>query len=237
MARRPTPPGTPQPTGIGHIVDLVRHAIPPLHPAGLPFVLAPLGVAALGSNRKWVRRAGLTTAAACATFFRHPHRVPPNRIGVVVAPADGEVALVDNAVPPAELNLGSEPRPRVSIFLSVLDVHVQRSPVGGTVKEVVHQAGKFLSADLADASEVNERNSMLIETADGHDVAVVQIAGLLARRIVCYAGVGDVLPIGDTYGLIRFGSRVDTYFPAGTTLLVEPGQRTIGAETVIAQLP
>ena len=237
MARRPTPPGTPQPTGIGHIVDLVRHAIPPLHPAGLPFVLAPLGVAALGRNRKWVRRAGLTTAAACATFFRHPHRVPPNRIGVVVAPADGEVALVDNAVPPAELNLGSEPRPRVSIFLSVLDVHVQRSPVGGTVKEVVHQAGKFLSADLADASEVNERNSMLIETTDGHDVAVVQIAGLLARRIVCYAGVGDVLPIGDTYGLIRFGSRVDTYFPAGTTLLVEPGQRTIGAETVIAQLP
>ena len=237
MARRPTPPGTPQPTGIGHIVDLVRHAIPPLHPAGLPFVLAPLGVAALGRNRKWVRRAGLTTAAACATFFRHPHRVPPNRIGVVVAPADGEVALVDNAVPPAELNLGSEPRPRVSIFLSVLDVHVQRSPVGGTVKEVVHQAGKFLSADLADASEVNERNSMLIETADGHDVAVVQIAGLLARRIVCYAGVGDVLPIGDTYGLIRFGSRVDTYVPAGTTLLVEPGQRTIGAETVIAQLP
>ena len=237
MARRPTPPGTPQPTGIGHIVDLVRHAIPPLHPAGLPFVLAPLGVAALGRNRKWVRRAGLTTAAACATFFRHPHRVPPNRIGVVVAPADGEVALVDNAVPPAELNLGSEPRPRVSIFLSVLDVHVQRSPVGGTVKEVVHQAGKFLSADLADASEVNERNSMLIETADGHEVAVVQIAGLLARRIVCYAGVGDVLPIGDTYGLIRFGSRVDTYFPAGTTLVVEPGQRTIGAETVIAQLP
>ncbi|MBT2264898.1 phosphatidylserine decarboxylase [Rhodococcus erythropolis] len=237
MARRPTPPGTPQPTGIGHIVDLVRHAIPPLHPAGLPFVLAPLGVAALGRNRNWVRRAGLTTAAACATFFRHPHRVPPNRIGVVVAPADGEVALVDNAVPPAELNLGSEPRPRVSIFLSVLDVHVQRSPVGGTVKEVVHQAGKFLSADLADASEVNERNSMLIETADGHDVAVVQIAGLLARRIVCYAGVGDVLPIGDTYGLIRFGSRVDTYFPSGTTLLVEPGQRTIGAETVIAQLP
>ena len=150
-------------------------------------MLAPLGVAALGRNRKWVRRAGLTTAAACATFFRHPHRVPPNRIGVVVAPADGEVALVDNAVPPAELNLGSEPRPRVSIFLSVLDVHVQRSPVGGTVKEVVHQAGKFLSADLADASEVNERNSMLIETADGHDVAVVQIAGLLARRIVCYA--------------------------------------------------
>ena len=133
-----------------------------------------------------MRRAGLTTAAACATFFRHPHRVPPNRIGVVVAPADGEVALVDNAVPPAELDLGSEPRPRVSIFLSVPRRARPAQPCRrGTVKEVVHQAGKFLSADLADASEVNERNSMLIEAADGHDVAVVQIAGLLARRIVC----------------------------------------------------
>lgn len=227
----------PPTSGVAHIADLVRKAVPPLHPAGIPFVAVPLAVAALGRNRTWVRRAGLASAAATAAFFRHPHRVPPNRIGVVVAPADGEVALVDTAVPPAELNLGSEPLPRVSIFLSVLDVHVQRSPVGGVVRTVVHQPGKFLSADLADASEVNERNSMLLETRDGHRVAVVQIAGLLARRIVCDAGVGDTLPIGDTYGLIRFGSRVDTYLPAGTTLLAERGQRTIGAETVIAQLP
>ncbi|AWK71426.1 phosphatidylserine decarboxylase [Rhodococcus oxybenzonivorans] len=237
MARKPRPPGTAQTSGIGHFVDLARGAIPPLHPAGLPFVLAPLGVALLGRNRKWVRRGALTSAAACAAFFRHPHRVPPNRVGVAVAPADGEVALVDTAVPPAELDMGSEPLPRISIFLSVLDVHVQRSPVGGVVQKVVHRSGQFLSADLADASEVNERNSMLLHTSDGHDVAVVQIAGLLARRIVCDAAVGDTLPIGDTYGLIRFGSRVDTYFPAGTTLLVERGQRTIGAETVIAQLP
>lgn len=237
MARKPTPPGTPQTTGVGHVVDLVRAAIPPLHPAGLPFVLAPLGIAALGRNRKWVRRTGLLSAGACATFFRNPHRVPPNRPGVVVAPADGEVALVDSAVPPAELNMGSEPVPRVSIFLSVLDVHVQRSPVGGTVRNIVHQPGQFLSADLPDASEKNERNSMLLETGDGHRVAVVQIAGLIARRIVCDATVGDTLPIGDTYGLIRFGSRVDTYFPAGTTLLAQRGQRTIGAETVIATLP
>ncbi|MEU2006128.1 phosphatidylserine decarboxylase [Rhodococcus sp. NPDC019627] len=237
MARKPRPPGTAQTSGIGHFVDLARGAVPPLHPAGLPFVLAPLGVALLGRNRKWVRRGALTSAAACAAFFRHPHRVPPNRVGVAVAPADGEVALVDTAVPPAELDMGSEPLPRVSIFLSVLDVHVQRSPVGGVVQKVVHRSGQFLSADLADASEVNERNSMLLHTSDGHDVAVVQIAGLLARRIVCDAAVGDTLPIGDTYGLIRFGSRVDTYFPTGTTLLVERGQRTIGAETVIAQLP
>ncbi|MFZ2175577.1 MAG: phosphatidylserine decarboxylase [Rhodococcus sp. (in: high G+C Gram-positive bacteria)] len=237
MARKPRPPGTAQTTGIGHFVDLVRGAVPPLHPAGLPFVLAPLGVAVLGRRRKWVRNSALTSAAACAAFFRHPHRVPPNRAGVAVAPADGEVALVDSAVPPSELDMGSEPLPRVSIFLSVLDVHVQRSPVGGVVQKAVHRSGRFLSADLADASEVNERNSMLLRTADGHDVAVVQIAGLLARRIVCDAQVGDTLPIGDTYGLIRFGSRVDTYFPVGTTLLVERGQRTIGAETVIALLP
>ena len=237
MARKPTPPGTPQSTGIGHVVDLVRDAVPPLHPAGVPFGLAPLGVALLGRRRKWVRRAGLVSAAACAAFFRHPHRVPPNRAGVAVAPADGEIALVDRAVPPAELGLGDAPLHRVSIFLSVLDVHVQRSPVAGTVEKVAYQAGQFLSADLADASEVNERNSMVLRTVDGHDVAVVQIAGLLARRIVCDAREGDKITIGDTYGLIRFGSRVDTYFPEGTTLLVERGQRTIGGETVLATLP
>ncbi|NEW39610.1 phosphatidylserine decarboxylase [Nocardia cyriacigeorgica] len=237
MARRPTPPGTPERTGLGHVADLVRNAIPPLHPAGLPFVAAPLAVAVLGGKRRWVRRGGLVAAAACATFFRHPHRVPPNRAGAVVAPADGEIALVDTAVPPAELGLGDQPLPRVSIFLSVLDVHVQRVPVSGTVREVQYQAGQFRSADLPEASSVNERNSMVIETASGAQIVVVQIAGLLARRIVCDAKPGDVLAIGDTYGLIRFGSRVDTYFPAGTELLVDVGQRTIGAETVLAVLP
>ncbi|WP_435277450.1 phosphatidylserine decarboxylase [Rhodococcus yananensis] len=237
MARKPTPAGAPPTSGAAHIVDLVRKAVPPLHPAGVPFVAAPLLISALAWRRPWLRRTGLVAAAATAGFFRHPHRVPPNRLGIAVAPADGEVALVDSAVPPAELGLGAEPVPRVSIFLSVLDVHVQRSPVGGIVREVVHTPGKFLSADLADASDVNERTSMLLQTAAGHRVAVVQIAGLLARRIVCDARVGDTLPVGDTYGLIRFGSRVDTYFPAGSTLLVERGQRTIGAETVIAHLP
>ncbi|MBP1162359.1 phosphatidylserine decarboxylase [Rhodococcus sp. PvR044] len=237
MARRPIPIGTPQTTGIAHVAELVRNTVPPLHPAGIPFVVAPLTVALLGRNRKWVRRAGLAAAGASAAFFRHPHRVPPNRANVVVSPADGEVALVDTAVPPAELNMGDAPVPRVSIFLSVLDVHVQRSPVAGEVLAVVHKPGKFLSADLAEASDANERNSMLLRTEAGHEIAVVQIAGLLARRIVCDANVGDRLPIGDTYGLIRFGSRVDTYFPKGTTLMVERGQRAIGAETVLALLP
>ncbi|MCP9622422.1 phosphatidylserine decarboxylase [Nocardia otitidiscaviarum] len=236
MARRPTPPGTPESTGLAHVADLVRNAIPPLHPAGLPFVAAPLAVAALGYRKKWVRRTGLTAAAACATFFRHPHRVPPNRAGVVVAPADGEVALVDTAVPPAELGLGDAPLPRVSIFLSVLDVHVQRVPLSGVVTEIAYKKGEFRSADLPEASDANERNSMVLETENGQRIVVVQIAGLLARRIVCEARVGDKLNIGDTYGLIRFGSRVDTYFPAGTRPLVTPGQRTIGAETVLAEL-
>ncbi|MEV6770466.1 phosphatidylserine decarboxylase [Nocardia sp. NPDC051030] len=236
MARRPTPPGTPEQTGLGHVADLVRSAIPPLHPAGLPFVAAPLTVATLGFRHKWVRRTGLFAAAACATFFRHPHRVPPNRPGVVVAPADGEVALVDTAVPPAELNLGDQPLPRVSIFLSVLDVHVQRTPVSGVVESIVYKKGEFLSADLPEASDANERNCMVIEAENGKRIVVVQIAGLLARRIVCEAKVGDKLSIGETYGLIRFGSRVDTYFPIGTKLLVVPGQRTIGAETVLAEL-
>ena len=236
MARRPTPLGTPPQTSVRHVVDLVRAAIPPLHPAGLPFVVAPLAVAALGRKRTWLRRVGLASAGASAAFFRHPHRTPPNRPGVVVSPADGEVALVDTAPAPPELNLGDEPRPRVSIFLSVLDVHVQRSPVGGTVKTVIHQPGQFLSADLPEASDRNERTSMLLETAAGEQIAVVQIAGLLARRIICEPEVGDTIAIGDTYGLIRFGSRVDTYFPVGTRLLVERGQRAVGAETVLAEL-
>lgn len=237
MARRPTPPGTPERTGLGHVADLVKAAVPPLHPAGLPFVAAPLAVAVLGGRRRWVRRTGLTAAAASAAFFRHPNRVPPNLANIVVAPADGEVALVDTAVPPAELDLGDTALPRVSIFLSVLDVHVQRTPVPGTVRTIAYHSGQFRSADLPEASSVNERNSMVLETASGQTVTVVQIAGLLARRIVCDARVGDALPLGETYGLIRFGSRVDTYFPVGSRVFVQPGQRTIGAETVLAELP
>ncbi|WP_068280427.1 phosphatidylserine decarboxylase [Aldersonia kunmingensis] len=236
MARRPTPPGTPTPTGIGHFVDLVRTTVPPLHPGGVPFVAVPLAIAGLGRNRPWIRRIGLATAAANAAFFRHPHRVPPNRADIVVSPADGEVALVDHAAPPAELGLGTEPLPRVSIFLSVFDVHVQRVPAPGVVRSVLHQKGQFRSADLPEASDHNERTSMVIDTPSGHQIVVVQIAGLVARRIVCDAKPGDKLTLGDTYGLIRFGSRVDTYFPAGTKLLVERGQRAVGAETVLADL-
>jgi phosphatidylserine decarboxylase len=215
----------------------VRAAVPPLHPAGRPFVAAPLALAVLGRKHKWVRRAGLISAAAAATFFRHPNRVAPSRAGVAVAPADGEIVLNDLAVPPAELGLGTAPLPRISIFLSVLDAHVQRAPVAGTVTARVYQRGKFLSANLPEASDANERNSIVLRTSTGQELIVTQIAGLIARRIVCDITDGDTVSIGDTYGLIRFGSRVDTYFPTGSVPQVDVGQRAIGGETVLAELP
>lgn len=220
-----------------HALELVRSAVPPVHPAGRPFVAAGLVAALAGRNHRWVRRAGLLAAAACAGFFRHPKRVPPTRPGAVVAPADGEICVIDSAVPPAELSMGDAPLPRVSIFLSLLDAHVQRAPVSGEVVAVQHRPGRFGSADLAAASTENERTSLRIRTDTGADVVAVQIAGLLARRIICDAHVGDKLTIGETYGLIRFGSRLDTYLPPGTEPLVQVGQRAVGGETVLAELP
>ena len=151
---------------------------------------------------------------------------------MVVAPADGQVCLIENAAPPPELGLGDEPRPRVSIFLSVLDAHVQRAPVGGEVVAAIHRPGLFGTADLPAASVDNERNSIVIRTPEGVDVIAVQIAGLVARRIICDVKVGDKVAIGDTYGLIRFGSRLDTYLPVGARLLVSVGQRAVAGETV-----
>lgn len=208
-----------------------------MHSAGIPFVGASLAVAALGRKHRWVRRAGLLAAGANAAFFRHPSRVAPARPGVVVAPADGLVCLIEDAVPPAELGLPAVPLPRVSIFLSILDAHVQRAPIAGDVVAVQHRPGRFHSAELEAASEDNERNSVVIRTPDGTEVIAVQIAGLVARRIVCNAHVGDKLAIGETYGLIRFGSRLDTYLPPGSKLLVSRGQRTLAGETVLAELP
>ncbi|MCX8563232.1 phosphatidylserine decarboxylase [Mycolicibacterium mucogenicum] len=237
MARPARPPADTPESELSRFVDLVRSTVPPIHPAGLPFVGGALGVAAIGHRKRWVRAAGLTAAAACAGFFRHPPRTPPSRPGVVVAPADGQVTLIDEAVPPAELNLSDTPLPRISIFLSLFDAHVQRAPVAGEVITVKHKPGQFLSADKAEASEDNERNSIWLRTADGHDVVAVQLAGLLARRIVCNTHPGAQLALGETYGLIRFGSRLDTYLPKGSVIGVEIGQRAIGGETVLAELP
>ena len=219
------------------MLALVRSAVPPVHPAGRPFIAGGLAIAAVGRNHRWLRRTGLLAAGACAAFFRHPPRVPPTRPGAVVAPADGVVCVIDAAAPPAELGMGDTPLPRISIFLSILDAHVQRAPVSGEVVAVEHRPGRFGSADLPAASTENERNSVRIRTPDGAEVVAVQIAGLVARRIVCDADVGDKLSIGDTYGLIRFGSRLDTYLPPGAEPLIKLGQRAIGGETLLAELP
>lgn len=208
-----------------------------MHPEGLPFVSVSLAVALAGRRNRWLRRAGLASAAANAAFFRHPPRKPPTRPGLAVAPADGLVCLVDEEIPPGELGLSATPLPRISIFLSLLDAHVQRAPISGEVIAVAHRPGLFLSADLAAASADNERNSIVIRSSTGAEVVAVQIAGLLARRIVCSVHAGDRIGIGDTYGLIRYGSRLDTYLPTGSNVLVAVGQRALAGETVLAELP
>ena len=229
------------------MLSLVRSVIPPIHRGGLPIIgaaatgtlAARTALRAVGLTRpaRWVTRTGIWATAATAAFFRAPVRVSPTTAGVVVAPADGTVALIEQATLPPELGLGSEPQLRVSIFLSVLDVHVQRVPVDGQVLAVEHRPGTFVSADLPEASDANSRTSLWVRGTDGHDLAVLQIAGLVARRILCDAAAGDELAAGDVYGLIRFGSRVDLLLPPGSRLLVEPGQRTVGGETVLAELP
>jgi phosphatidylserine decarboxylase len=232
MARRPD-----LRSGPARLVALAKTTIPPMHPAGLPFVGASLALAAAGRRNRWLRRAGLLAAGANAAFFRHPPRVPPTRPGVVVAPADGLICLVEEAIPPAELNLPDRPLPRISIFLSIFDAHVQRIPISGEVVTVVHRPGLYKSAELAAASQDNERNSVLIRSPEGHEVVAVQIAGLVARRIVCDIKPGEKVSIGATYGLIRYGSRLDTYLPEGSEVLVLPGQRAVGGETILAELP
>jgi phosphatidylserine decarboxylase len=225
-------------TSLRHIVELVRATIPPMHPGGRPIVAgvaAAAGLVRLTTGRGAL--VGTLVTAATAAFFRSPHRVPPPLTDVVLAAADGTVAKIAEVEPPPELDLPPGPVTRVSVFLSLLDVHVQRIPVAGRVLAVEYRAGRFLSADLDKASEDNERNAVLLETPDGHRVGVVQIAGLLARRIRCDVGVGDKVDLGHTYGLIRFGSRVDHYLPPGSRVTVSLGQRTIGGETPLALLP
>jgi len=232
-----------------HMVGLIRSTVPPIHPAGRPIVLGAaaatlagrLLLRTLGLRRagRLVTTVGLTATAGSAAFFRAPARVRPEGSGLVVAPADGLVSLITDASPPPELGLDPTPLVRVSIFLSIFDVHIQRIPIDGVIREVAYRPGAFLSADLDKASDDNERNTLLIDPADpsvAGPVAVTQIAGLVARRIVCDVRAGQPVAAGDTYGLIRFGSRLDTYLPPGTRPLVRLGQRAVGGETALADL-
>jgi phosphatidylserine decarboxylase len=216
----------------------IRVVVAPPHKAGWPFIGAGLAAALLGLIWLgwWLFWLGLAAAAFCAYFFRDPTRHTPSRPGVLVAPADGHVTLVDLAAPPPELGLGDTPRWRVAIFLSVLDVHINRAPCEGTITRVAYRHGKFLNASLDKASEDNERNALAMRLPGGQDLAVVQIAGLIARRILCFVNEGTFVAAGERFGLIRFGSRTDLYLPHGVEPLVSLGQTMIGGETVVAVL-
>jgi len=218
-------------------MDTLRLVLAKPHRAGHPFIAGGVAVMVAGLFTGYgVFWLGLIFALFCLYFFRDPDRVRPPRRDVVVASADGKVVSVMLAVPPAELGLGPAPRWRVATFLSILNVHVNRNPVDGVVTRIAYRAGKFLSADLDKASDENERNALAVRLADGRDLAVVQIAGLVARRILCEAREGDVVVGGERFGIIRFGSRTDIYLPVGVSPLVAVGQTMVGGETVVAAL-
>jgi phosphatidylserine decarboxylase len=219
------------------LLDTITDFIAPVHREGMPFIAIGAAVTLLllfvWPPAGWV--AALLTAYVIY-FFRDPDRVTPLRDGLIVAPADGKVSAIETVKPPAELGLGEEPRVRVSIFLSVFDVHVNRAPVAGRIIRSHYFPGAFMNAALDKASEENERRSLIIETASGIQIGVVQIAGLVARRIVTFSKEGDSVGIGERFGLIRFGSRVDTYLPPGRIAQIAVGQRAVGGETVLADL-
>ena len=220
------------------VIASIRSQLVPIHREGLPFIgafaLLSLILFYFWSPLGWL---GTLATAWCAFFFRDPPRVTPVGDRLVVAPADGRISLVINAVPPKELapSLGDRALWRISIFMSVFDCHVNRSPASGQIERMVYTKGRFINADLAKASEDNERNSLVIASA-GARIGVVQIAGLIARRIVRFVQQGQVVAAGERIGLIRFGSRVDVYLPEGVKPLVAEGQTAIAGETVIADL-
>lgn len=218
-------------------MNMLDTFIKPMHPEGWRFV-AIFGAITLVLFWLWepLGWIGLGLTVWCYYFFRDPVRSVPLDEGLIVSPADGVISLIEHAVPPAELGMGPEALLRVSVFMNVFNCHVSRMPVAGQIDAIAYRPGKFLNASLDKASSDNERNSLAIRMADGRKVAVVQIAGLVARRIVCFARVGQTLRMGDRFGLIRFGSRLDVYLPDGVEPQVALGQTMVAGETVIADL-
>ena len=218
------------------ILESIRRILVPIHREGYPFIaIAAVLALLLGSwwsPLGWIF--GIITAWVCY-FFRDPQRITSIRDGLVVSPADGRVSLITTAIPPAELDLPQEPMTRVSVFMNVFDCHVNRSPVAGRITQILYSPGLFLNAELDKASEDNERNALVIDTG-GTKIGVVQIAGLVARRIVSFVKDGDTLSAGERFGLIRFGSRLDIFLPMNAQVLVGLGQLAIAGETVLADL-
>ena len=215
----------------------MRTVLVPIHRAGWPFIgLFAGATVVLGMMFQPLGAVGVVLTLWCIYFFRDPDRVTPDRDGLIISPADGVVQMIDNAAPPEELGMGSEPRRRVAVFMNVFDVHVNRMPADGTVAALRYRPGKFVNASLDKASEFNERQGVRLAMADGRDLAVVQIAGLIARRILCDIAEGQTVKAGQRFGMIRFGSRVDVYLPTGVEPLVVTGQRSIAGETVLADI-
>ena len=218
-------------------VSMLSTFVKPMHPEGRKFVAIFAAITPvlflLWEPLGWV---GVGLTVWVYYFFRDPERVVPTEDGIMVSPADGIVSLLEPAVPPMELGLGSEPMTRVSVFMSVFNCHVNRIPAAGRITTVAYHHGKFLNASLDKASEQNERNGITIELSDGRQYGVVQIAGLVARRIMCWSDEGSDMQRGERFGLIRFGSRLDIYLPSGAESTVQIGQTMIAGETIIARL-
>lgn len=213
----------------------IKNAIPPVHPDGYKFIaIFAVATVVLGLISDPLFYLGVALTIWCALFFRDPKRITPISNDLVISPADGKISLVGKVVPPAELNLGDKPLLRVSVFMNVFNCHVNRAPMKGRIDRIVYKKGNFVNAELDKASEDNERNSMVIDTEQG-EVAVVQIAGLVARRIVCWANQGEDIDQGERFGLIRFGSRLDVYLPEGAHASVFVGQTAIAGETILAR--
>lgn len=218
-----------------NLFDTIRNTLVPIHKEGYVFVavffVASLILGWIAEPLFWV---GLVLTLWCAYFFRDPERVVPQDDDLVLSPADGRISHVAMVVPPVELDLGSEPMLRISVFMNVFDCHINRSPVRGQVTRIEYRAGQFVNAELDKASEDNERNGLVIESRHGK-IGVVQIAGLVARRIVCWVKPTEPVDAGERFGLIRFGSRLDVFVPAGAEPRVSVGQKAVGGETVLAE--
>jgi phosphatidylserine decarboxylase len=217
------------------VLDSIRSMLVPIRHEGFPFI-AVLAFLTLFFGWFWapIFWVGLILTAWCVYFFRDPPRVTPLQPDLVVSPADGRISAITVGMAPRELDLGDQTRRRVSVFMSVFDCHVNRAPLAGRIARIVYRQGKFINADLDKASEDNERNSLVIDSAHG-PIAVVQIAGLVARRIVCFTEADKEIAAGERIGLIRFGSRVDVYLPLSASVQVSEGQTAIAGETVLAR--